>query len=145
MELTLKRLKCTPTRTESVLYDTRNPQLYKLFLVEPPVRGLSEHPLCTLDVGRYKLFIKTHVYSNAIVPRFQKVVGRPFLHILPIQVETHIPALKFSPEERFEVDIWAGRQGGENLIPDAELYTRFITSLCIAKQQRQKIFVNVIN
>ena len=145
MELTLRRFKCTPTRTESVLFETANPKLFTLYLVEPPVRGLSEHPLCSLDVGRYKLFVKTHVYSNMIVPRFQKVAGRPFLHIMPIQKETYIPALKCSPENRFEADIWAGRQGGENLVPDSELFTRFITRLCIAKQMREKIFVNVIN
>lgn len=143
MELNLKRIKCTPDYTESVLTDASHPQLFQLWLVEPPVRGLSVHPLCTLSPGRYKLFCKTHVFSNSIVPRFQKVGGHPFLHIVPLQVETHIPALNFTPEKRFEADIWAGRKGGENLVPDVETYSRFITRLCIAKQMRETIIVNI--
>lgn len=145
MELNLKRIKCTSTYTESVLTDAANPRLFQLHLVEPPVRGLSQHPLCTLSPGRYKLFCKTHVFSNLIIPRFQKVAGHPFLHIVPLQAETHIPALKFVPEKKFEVDIWAGRKGGENLVPDTELFTQFITRLCIAKQMKEIIYVNVSN
>ena len=51
----------------------------------------------------------------------------------------------FVHENIFVGDIWAVRKVGENLVPDTELFTQFITRLCIAKQMKEIIYVNVSN
>lgn len=146
MELTLKRYKITPGYTLSRLSETGSRSLVDIEVVEPPIEGLSKQPLSTLNPGLYKLFLKARPEEVSIVPRFQKVAGKPFFFIEPCMNAFCLDGAQFSRQERvkFSTFFWAGRVQGLNLIPDKEAYDRLIYRLCIALKQKEKITVKIV-
>lgn len=146
MELTLKRYKITAGYTLSRLSEAGSRSLVDIEIVEPPIEGLSKQPLSTLNPGLYKLFLKARAEEISIVPRFQKVAGKPFFFIEPCLNAFVLENVRFSHQERtkFSTFFWAGRIQGANLIPDKEAYDRLIYRLCIALKQKEKITVKVV-
>ena len=100
-------------------------------------------PLRTFNPGIYKLFLKSDARTCSVLPVFQRVAQRPRLVIQPILVQTHPEGIEFVDNERVRVCVWAGRMQGECLCPAKELFDRFVLRLAIAKQQREKITVNI--
>lgn len=143
MELTLKRIKTTGTYTISRLTERSVRSLVCLDIVEPPVAGLTMDTVKTFDPGIYKLFLKSNARLCTIVPTFQCVAQRPRLSILPLLVESHVSAVGCVKREPLITTMYSGRLTGENLVPDKEAYDRFLTYLIIAKQNKEKIFVNI--
>lgn len=146
MELILKRYKHTSRYTLSRLYEPGAADIVNLDIVEPPVAGFSQQPLSSLNPGIYKLFLKALPREVSMVPRFQKVAGKPFFYIDACLEAFALDAAKFTEQGRYAFMSYfsAGRLQGENLMPDKPAYDRLITRLCIAMKQKDKVKVKVI-
>lgn len=143
MELTINRVRLCASYTLSRIFDERLRERVWLDLVEPPLAGLALSPVKTFDRGLYKLYLKPSPGEQSLVPTFQRVPARPRLTLRPLLVATAVKAVSFVEHQPHSVAMIAGRLDGETLLPDPELFDRFIMRLVIAKQQGEKLTVHI--
>lgn len=142
MEIKWKRYKKTADYTLArISYEN----IFSIDVIEPPIAGLSKQPLSTMNPGIYKLFLKTDLHSCQIIPRIQKIAGKPFFFLAPCNDMTNLLDVKHgvSTTAGFQFNFYLGKINGEVIAPDSTSFTKMITTMCIALKEKETIKIVV--